>query len=158
MFHIQLDRITLLAQLAMDAGEERVGVDDPDFGNAVGGVDPDLASQVIGKARVGYFDGQQNLRAVQCLQVQPTAEYAEVRLHVGVRVEPQRGFWGNFQMIGLNAKMPVATMSSISNTGHRRRGRPSAACVVGGRSVGRECMFIRGRIAWGGGGSEGKPA
>ena len=43
--------------------------------------------------------------------------------------------------------MPCATIASISATVHRRRGSPSAACVVLGKRLGRRCSFMAANLA-----------
>src|SRR5690606_19708700 len=49
------------AELAIDVGDQGVGVDHPDLGDSVGGVNADLAAEIVAKAGIGDLDDQQHI-------------------------------------------------------------------------------------------------
>ena len=75
------------------------GVDDPEFVDAVAGVEPRLEAAVVGEARQRDLDRQQDVRAFHVLELEAFRIDDEVRLHEGVGAEINRGFDAQPQIV-----------------------------------------------------------
>jgi hypothetical protein len=100
--------VALRTQLAIDMGDEAVGVDHPDFRNAECRINTDLAAAIVGEAGVGDLDREQYVGSAHVAGKYGTWKDAKVRLQEAFVVQPQRRFLGYMQIVGSDAlEMPV---------------------------------------------------
>lgn len=85
--------IAFAGWLAEDVGLQGIGVDSPEFTDAVRGVERGLAACVIAQTGIGNFDAEQGVGGLQISQFGYAGNKHKVRLDKTCGIEPECSFW-----------------------------------------------------------------
>lgn len=86
-------RITATGRFPVDAGGQLPGMNDPVFGDTETGIAVALDRGVVGQARVGDLDGEQNVRTWKFRRYDQPRHDKEIRLEIVPQRRAPTGLW-----------------------------------------------------------------